>query len=109
MMPIVAVALDLALFDFPVFFAAMFLCPRFEMKVTPAQMPGFPADPSHAAFLQPSRPLLLSISLTAENGSFFRSATSAASEIKLDTRPTAPQTRSNTRASSRTCKALHQY
>src|SRR5260370_16344869 len=57
MMPIAALASDLALFDFPAFFAAIFFFPRIDMKVSFAQLPGFPAAQMSAPLLQPSSPL----------------------------------------------------
>src|SRR5229473_847780 len=74
--------------------------PRIQMKVSFVQMPCFPAVQIQAPFLQPSRPLFLSISFTAENGSFFRSATSAASSAKRASPPAPPSARSSKRDSS---------
>src|SRR5258708_16314642 len=92
MMPIAALASDLALFDFPVFFVAIFLFPRIDMKVSFAQIPGFPASQMPAPFLQPSRPLLLSIPFTAENGPFFRSPPSPPSSPIPSPPPPPPNT-----------------
>src|SRR5260370_8254216 len=92
MMPTAALASDLALFAFPAFFAAIFFFPRIDMKVSFAQLPGFPAPQMSAPLLQPSSPLLLSISFTAENGPFFPTPTSAPSPPHPPSPPPPPHT-----------------